>query len=176
MPFQARQPRRGPSSVPIASAPYAITGTSVRWRCWASRSAASLRALPVSLSRRAIAVWVEVGSQPRGTSWPSIRSRNAAESGCGTLVLRSTRSNFARLARIAVFAGFRSFRLGPGQRSAVWPHLGSSPPSTAGGRSDHLLSALVGAPTGFFVFSVGDPFAAAHPLRGAFHAGTPRRV
>ena len=62
MPFQVRQPSRGPSSVPIASAPYAITGTSLRWRCWASRSAASSRRLPLSVSRRAIAAWVDGGS------------------------------------------------------------------------------------------------------------------
>jgi hypothetical protein len=62
------------------------------------------------------------------------------------------------------------------KEAPFWPDLGSSVASTAGGRSDHLLSDLVGAPTGFFVFSVGDPLAAAHPLRGASHAGTPRRV
>ena len=42
-PFQVRQPRRGPSSVPIVSAPYAITGMSVRWRRCASRRATRSR-------------------------------------------------------------------------------------------------------------------------------------
>jgi hypothetical protein len=66
--------------------------------------------------------------------------------------------------------------MGSGQEAPFWPDLASWLPSTAGGRSEHLLLALVGAPTGFFVLSAGDPLAAAHPLRGASQAGTPRRV